>query len=95
MTNKIAPYNNPELMDFFNKWWDSHSDSFRGKQCTMLDLFLGYQHYIEVSLEYLLTPNQFAKCLTKAKIADIGGGNWMRLDNWQPKEYEITRAKVY
>lgn len=89
-------------MSKINDWWDAtypdnHARTVAAPQHThVIDLYLSWENYYQEPpySERWIDANQFAKCLVKARITDVGGW-WARLPNWEPKEYEIRRAKVY
>lgn len=82
-------------MRIIHEWWVATFPDNRA-ETTLIELFLSYQKYAELDIlkGNFITPNQFVKCLVAAKIADAGG-RFAMLENWEPKPYEIARAKVY
>lgn len=99
MTNQQAPYNNTETMISINRWYKAaYPKHTTPKQTHIIELYESYQvnqPTNKPTSDKYLTPNQFAKCLVAARIADLGNGTWTILPNWEPKAYEIARAKVY
>lgn len=101
MTNKLAPYNNPETMAKIKDWWkESFPDNTAGSfdsAMHIIELYQSFEGYTKMNVYSAdwIDANQFAKCLVAAKITDIGNGTWKMLEKWVPKEYEIRRAKVY
>lgn len=101
MTNKLAPYNNPDTMGKIRGWWDTiYPENKAGSfdsPLSLIELYQSFEQYSDMDIYSVdwIDANQFAKCLVAAKIADIGNGTWKMLENWVPKEYEIRRAKVY
>jgi hypothetical protein len=100
MTNKLAPYRNEAIMHSIRKWWvDTYPNNRAEAELPLhaIELYKSYSKWrggLEPFMDDYMDVNQFAKCLVAAKIADIGG-IWSMLHNWEPKEYEIRRAKVY
>lgn len=95
MSNKQAPYKDQKRMRSIRDWWTITYPDNRA-QATMIELYFSYQQYagLDVSHVSFIDPNQFAKCLVAAKIADTGG-RYAMIDIWEPKAYEIARAKAY
>jgi len=100
MTNKLAPYKNPQIMARVEEWWadayPTNTTYSAGEFIDVIDLYKQYLSYVEhdATTDAWLDPNQFAKCLIAAKICDIGG-YFEKLPNWEPKEYELRRARAY
>lgn len=102
MTNKPAPYNNPATLQYVLDWWttahptDTASPTSQPEVSPAMALFLDFDAYtgqLVWSPNYL-APNQFAKCLVALHITDIGNGTYALLPTWEPKPYEIARAKA-
>lgn len=99
MTNRLAPYKNPEVMDNIKAWWNATYPDNRAEgdqPVHILELYASYCDYSGLDLFDPLRPdaNQFAKCLVAASIIDVGGW-WKMAEDWVPKDWEVKRAKVY
>lgn len=97
MTNRVAPYKRAETMKTLRAWWHNRYPDGSPRETHIIQLYQSYEDFARVdrySAEYI-DANQFAKCLVVLRVADIGNGTWRLLDEWEPKPYEITRAKVY
>lgn len=101
MTNKRAPYNDPDTMATISDWWRvTYPENKAGNYDApmhIIELYQSYENYTGMNRysQGWMDVNQFAKCLVAAQIADLGNGTWQILENWTPKEYEIRKAKVY
>lgn len=102
MTNRQAPYKNPIITTKINEWWGTISQPQNQvghwrSPVGIIDLYDSWQAHSNISpySPDWLSPNQFAKCLVAARIADLGNGTWRQLEGWEPKAYEVARARVY
>jgi hypothetical protein len=98
MSNTQAPYKNPATLQMLQDWWDTQTNISpipTASLQTIYDLYLAYDlasGQLIWSPNYL-TASQFAKCITALSIANVDG-TFVQLPDWQPKAYEIARAKV-
>jgi hypothetical protein len=87
-------------MKQINEWWEEMSaNNLTGsidKPLHIASLYWSWDRYYDRTVvdPDWIDQNQFAKCLVKAHICDIGNGMWRLLPLWQPKAYEIARARV-
>lgn len=102
MSNKPAPYNQPDVLKVIQKWWDKSyptGQAIPPKQTGAGAIYNLYLEYTNTTGQQVwepsyLTANQFAKCLVALQICEVDGV-FRVLPHWEPKEYEIRRAKVY
>lgn len=95
MTNRPAPYRNPEIIEMIVNWWEDCYPNNRAESVDVNDLYVSYVTHTEMEVlsSYFIDRNQFAKCLVAAKIANYDN-RWAKLPTWNPKEYELRRAKA-
>lgn len=90
MANKPAPYKQTPIIEGIVEWFTPPAPG-----TSALDLYQSYYRHLGDPVLKTIDPNQFAKCLVVARITTLGGGVWVRLPDWEPKEHEITRARIY
>lgn len=96
MSNRVAPYNDEAFMAKVNTWWRHSFPDNKTDVMHVMELYKSFMEYAKIepySPEWI-DANQFAKCLVAARIADVAGW-WSKLPTWEPKEYEIKRARAY
>lgn len=92
MSNKLAVYDNPDVLRVVAGWFErKHQNSFPG--ASLYDMYQSYSEYtLSPRLVYQrMDVSSFAKCLVACKIIDVNGG-WSYEPDYTPKRYEITRA---
>jgi len=102
MSNRQAPYKNPATLQMLQDWWDKAYPEGKAVPTQHTDTNPLYNLYLDFDLATgqliwspnYLTASQFAKCLVALKIANVDGVFHV-LEGWEPKAYEIARAKVY
>lgn len=98
MANKTAVYRDEHILGVVEAWFkEAHNNEYgeKGVFVTVHDLYQSYCEYT-IGREYIsarMTMSQFAKCLAACKIVDIGG-RWRYIKEYQPTNYDLTRATV-
>lgn len=92
MPNKLAVYDNPEILKVVSQWFEEKHEN-RFASASLDDM---YQSYCEYMISPVFTRQRvdihaFVKCLVACKIIDINGA-WSFEPEYTPKRYEITRA---
>ena len=96
MANKLAVYNNPEVLAIVSEWFEKTYGKVAAVDngfLTVKDLYQSFSEYT-VDPKYLqqrLNLNEFAKCIVACKILDIGG-RFVHRPEYEPAVSAITRA---
>lgn len=96
MANRLAVYDNPEVLRLVSEWFKvtygvtAHAEvGF----LTIRDLYQSFSEYTigRAFIDRRLNLSEFAKCVVACKILDIGG-RFVYVPTYEPIRSAITRA---